>query len=93
MKRTSAIFFTFFLILLSLNAQNTLQSKYNMFRAGDQIIKQQIEYISPGQSGASVIWDFSKVSIVNEEYPLFFYREQADDLTQIIAWEHETRFL
>jgi hypothetical protein len=35
-----------------LSAQHVLRSELNMFRAGDEIIKQQVEYKNPGRKGA-----------------------------------------
>ena len=49
MKRN--IFFLLTLALpLSLPAQHTLESRLNTFRAGDEIIKQQVEYKNPSFS-------------------------------------------
>ena len=56
----------------SLGAQHSLQSRYNMFRADDVIIKQQVEYKDPGRSGANVLWDFSRLNVVNDEYELAY---------------------
>jgi hypothetical protein len=63
-------------ILLSfsgmLSAQHTLQSALNLPRVGDEIIKQQVEYKDPGRSGANVIWNFSQLKYINDEYSLVY---------------------
>lgn len=46
--------------------------KHNAIRGGDEIIKQQVEYKDPGRSGENVIWNFSKLKPVNEEYKLTY---------------------
>jgi len=43
-----------------------------MFRAGDEIIKQQVEYKDPGRAGENVLWDFSRLGNQNEEYKLMY---------------------
>ncbi|WP_050709760.1 BACON domain-containing protein [Dysgonomonas sp. HGC4] len=40
----------------------------NRLRAGDQLVKRQVEYKDPGQSGANVTWDFSNLVSINDEY-------------------------
>ena len=75
--------------IMSLNAQNSLQSKYNMFRAGDEIIKQQVEYKDPGRAGENVLWDFSKLASVNDEYTLLY--DTYND-TVIVGTEHLTQY-
>jgi hypothetical protein len=47
-----------------------LNTLHNHYRPGDVLIKQQVEYISPGESGANRLWDFSKLKTVNDEYTL-----------------------
>lgn len=49
-----------------------INRKYNAMRAGDEIVKQQIEYKDPGRSGENVIWNFSKLKAVNPEYTLTY---------------------
>ena len=71
MKRN--IFFLLTLALpLSLPAQHTLESRLNTFRAGDEIIKQQVEYKNPGRSGENVLWDFGQLNSINDEYTLTY---------------------
>ena len=58
--------------IFSLSAQHSLQSELNFPRAGDEIVKQQVEYKDPGRSGENVLWDFSKLNAVNDEYTLSY---------------------
>lgn len=50
--------------------QITLQ--YNGIRPGDEITKQQVDYKDPGREGENVIWDFSKLKSVNDQYSLAY---------------------
>jgi len=88
MKLIFNIFF-WLIGISSLYAQLNLQGKYNMFRAGDEIIKQQVEYKDPGRLGENVLWDFSKLASVNDEYALF-YSTYND--TVITGMEHLTKY-
>ena len=54
----------------SLSAQ--LNTSHNQYRAGDVLVKQQVEYISPGESGTNKLWDFSNLKSVNNEYTLTY---------------------
>ena len=56
----------------SLSAQHALQSEQNLPRPGDVVIKQQVEYKDPGRAGENVLWDFSKLKAVNDEYTLSY---------------------
>jgi hypothetical protein len=39
-----------------------------MPRAGDELVKQQVEYRDAGRDGENVIWDFSSLKPVNDQY-------------------------
>ena len=69
-------FFVTFLLLSGiqgmLQAQHSLQSELNLPRAGDIIIKQQVEYKDPGRTGENVLWDFGELQTVNDEYELSY---------------------
>ena len=52
--------------IISLYAQHSLQSELNYFRAGDEIIKQQVVYKDPGRTGENVLWDFSRLTSVDD---------------------------
>ena len=69
-------FYIMFLLLWSipgmLPAQYILQSDLNLPRAGEEIVKQQVEYKNPGRSGENVLWDFGQLDPVNDEYMLSY---------------------
>ena len=73
----------------SLSAQHRLQSELNLPRAGDVIIKQQVEYKDPGRAGENVLWDFSQLNVVNDEYELMY---SSPDDSVIIGTEHTTQY-
>ena len=60
-----------------LPAQYSLKSELNVPRAGDVIIKQQVEYKDPGRSGENVLWDFGELKSVNDKYTLSYSEPDA----------------
>jgi len=56
-----------------LQSQQILQSHLNLPRIGDELIKQQVEYKDPGRSGENVLWDFSRLNLINDEYTLSYF--------------------
>ncbi|SBW07184.1 BACON domain-containing protein [uncultured Dysgonomonas sp.] len=44
----------------------------NGFRTGDELIKKQVEYVNPGPAGENVVWDFSKLNIINDNYTVSY---------------------
>jgi len=53
-----------------LPAFGQLNAGHNHLRAGDILIKQQVEYTDPGEAGANRVWNFSKLKTINDEYTL-----------------------
>ncbi len=86
--KTTFIFSLWVIGIFSLSAQHILQSKYNMFRPEDEIIKQQVEYKDPGRSGENVLWDFSKLTSRDDEYNLK-YASRGD---VVVGTEHRTMY-
>ena len=80
------------IVILGIQAQNTrkLTSDLNAFRAGDQLVKQQVVYKDPGRSGENVLWDFSNLSAINDEYELSY--RCLGDSSSIIGTEHRTMY-
>lgn len=70
-------------------AQHILQSKLNMFRVGDEIVKQQVNYKDPGRSGENVLWDFSLLDVENEEYEISYVSRRNSMIT---GSEHLTHY-
>ncbi len=88
LKRSFAVTL-FSLFVVQVFSQHTLQSKLNMFRPEDVVIKQQVSYKDPGRSGENVLWDFSQLETVDEEYNLSYFN-QGDSLT--VGIEHRTKY-
>lgn len=74
-----------------LQAQDRLQADLNMYRAGDTIVKQQVEYKHPGRMGENVLWDFGKLKAVDTEYSVIYSNVQ-DSTGCIAGTEHQTRY-
>ena len=73
MKMKAEILFILLVVNYAiLTAQSALQSELNLPRAGDIIIKQQVEYKDPGRTGGNVLWDFGELQAVNDEYELSY---------------------
>lgn len=67
------VVFSFLLSLLFiLPVRGQLNSLHNQYRAGDVLVKQQVEFVDPGDAGVNKVWDFSKLKTVNEEYTLTY---------------------
>jgi hypothetical protein len=79
------------LATVSLQAQ-TLNYGRNSYRAGDIIIKQQVDFKDPGASGRDIQWDFSHVSTVNDKYQLVYYFPAANDTIHLVGYEHNTQY-
>ena len=61
--------FLFFIFLVSaFTASAQLTQRHNAIRIGDRIIKQQLPYVSPGESGEGQLWDFSRLPESSREY-------------------------
>lgn len=66
------IFFFLLSLLFTSPTYGQLNSLYNHLRAGDVLVKQQVEFVDPGEAGANKVWDFSKLKTVNDEYTLTY---------------------
>jgi len=73
--------------------QPTLTHEKNAMRGGDVIVKQQVKYVNPGRSGRMVIWDFGRLTNVDEAYTTT-YREYQSHSGEpcVAATEHHTRY-
>jgi len=59
-----------FMCVLSLSGQ--LNTLHNHYRSGDVLIKQQVEFIDPGEAGVNKVWDFSRLKAINDVYTLTY---------------------
>jgi len=76
-------------ILCIAPARGQLKSELNMFRPDDEIFKQQVEYKNPGRSGENVLWDFSRLTSIDDSYSLEY---SSPDSILIAGSEHHTRY-
>lgn len=59
-------------VLFILPGYGQLNTLHNHLRAGDVLIKQQVEFADPGQPGENKLWDFTGVKTLNDEYTLTY---------------------
>lgn len=45
-----------------------INKEHNRIRQGDKLVKYQVEYKDPGKAGENIVWDFSSLKTINEEY-------------------------
>lgn len=69
----------------------TITTDANALRGGDALVKQELEYKSPGRDGKNVVWDFSELKIVNEEY-VEEYELQEDSIVIMSSPHAEYRY-
>jgi hypothetical protein len=93
-KYNISLLFAGFIVLASLNAKNTITKSLNCFRSGDNIEKQQVEFKDPGRKGENIVWDFSQLKAVNENYKVRYFKPvKADSDTLFInCLEHKTLY-
>ena len=61
-----------FAFCLSFLLYGQLNLAYNRIRPGDRLVKYQVEYKDPGPAGENILWDFSKLKTVNENYTVTY---------------------
>lgn len=57
-----------FLLFVPMMLSAQISRKYQAARAGDVLIKQEIGWFEPGESGRNRVWDFSEMTTDGEEY-------------------------
>lgn len=72
-----------------IHSQFQLTNQLNGFRCGDRLLKQQLEYKDPGESGKEVVWNFQNLRSVNDSYELKYY---SFDDSLMIGQEHRTLY-
>ena len=89
---------TFFILASCVCSHNNAQlsqkltTAHNAYRAADNIVKQQIVFKDPGSSGKGLIWDFSTIQPINEEYSLTYSLPNKNDSSRLCGMEHRTRY-
>ncbi|NDP22621.1 MAG: hypothetical protein GZ091_16300 [Paludibacter sp.] len=85
---------TFFALAFfaSLSAQHSLTLKRNVYRAADELVKQQVEFKDPGSKGKNLTWDFRLLQPINEEYKLDYFIPDSTNMNRLCGKEHYTRY-
>lgn len=78
----------FILLLSGLQAQTVLHKPATLPRVGDKIKKQEIRYLPCGDPGSEKIWQYDRLTPVNEQYELIYTGN--DSL--LLGTEHRTRY-
>ena len=76
----------------SLFAQTPIiKLSHNKCRWGDRLLKWQVEYKDPGNSGENILWDYSSLKIVDDNYKIR-YRENETDTAGYVENAHNTSY-
>jgi len=79
----------------TLFSQTTITRSLQGFRDGDVLYKQQVQYKDPGRKGYDVVWDFSQLKPLNENYKVNYYEpatKRGGDTVCITCVEHFTMY-
>ncbi len=60
--------------MMAQNPPGVLRSQTNLFRAGDEVVKLEASYVSPGDTGKGVTWNFSSLQLTGGEYPVNYFK-------------------
>lgn len=69
MKTLTILFIAVFCVV---SVYGQVNRTHNGLRPGDTIIKQQVEYVDPGEAGNAQLWDFSNLKTINQSYTLSY---------------------
>lgn len=72
-------------------ASHSLTAQRNDLRAGDVIIKQQLEFKDPGATGPQITWDFTQTNALNDKYQLIYFKPTVDTAI-VVGREHQTEY-
>jgi len=96
MKKTHIVtnMLALFTCIMPLCAQHRLMIETNIPRNGDKFEKFQVTYKDPGRTGTNLVWDFSKLKLVNESYRVEFFepKNELKDTALITCVEHRTMY-
>jgi len=93
-SRTTFIILIPFFCIVSLCSQNTLTRSLQGFRSGDVLCKEQVKYKDPGRRGKNIVWDFSRLNTINEEYGVRYIEpeKKCKDSLLVTCIEHNTMY-
>lgn len=94
MKKKIVVYIMFVAVIANCGAETLIQERSNMLRDGDVLHKQQVKYKDPGRNGENVVWDFSRLESVDEDYVVRYMksRRSKPDTLKISNIEHLTRY-
>ncbi len=92
MKQQILLFTILCTTLTGMAANHVLTKGRNAYRAADRIIKQQVEFKDPGSTGNDLIWDFSMLQPINEEYKINYFIPDSSRMDTLCGLEHRTRY-
>lgn len=88
MRLSLSLSFVLLFLCTGVFSQRSLTKPHHSLRDGDSITKYRVEYKEPGRVGTNVLWDFSKLHVLDEFYTLD-YQQLGDSL---IGAEHNTMY-
>ena len=91
MKKTIIFSVLFALSSQATFAQEAIQKVTNMPRSSDILVKQQVVYMNPGNSGKDILWDFSGLRFIDHFYSVC-YNSLPNNPKTIVGTEHQTRY-
>ena len=77
--------FLIFLVLLPISARSQLKSELNLPRAGDELMKEQVVFLEPGEDGENQTRDFSRIRLIDDAYVVHYFTR---DDRQIVGAEN-----
>ena len=93
MKRHLSLFLLCsFVCSIYAHSSLTLRERRNSYRAGDELLKQQVVFRDPGSSGRNLTWDFRNLQIINDEYTLRFFIPDSTRMYRLAGLEHRTLY-
>jgi len=86
MKHKLPVLFLFLFLLSIAPVSAQLRSELNLPRAGDDLMKEQVVYFEPGETGEKQTWNFSRIRLVDDAYMVHYFTR---DDWKIIGSENE----
>jgi len=80
------------LFVCGAEAQNAISLEYNAFRNHDMLYKQQVGYVTPGNDGLNVFWDFRGVDVLCESYKIEYFKDSDAVIREITPYAMDKYF-
>ena len=82
MKKELLIYSAVGLLLSAPASAQVLKTESHCFNDGDELVKQELEYKSPGRSGKDVVWNFSELAVIDAGYTETFMSDENHHIYQ-----------